>query len=60
MAGIDYEQPYAEQIIHSADLAMYRAKKGGRNQIRIYSPDLGSAPGTIEEVHKTTVNGQGY
>ena len=60
VAGIDYEQPYAEQIIHSADLAMYRAKKGGRNQIRIYSPDLGSAPGTIEEVHTTTVNGRGY
>jgi diguanylate cyclase (GGDEF)-like protein len=59
LAGIDPGQPYAEQIIHCADLAMYTAKQAGRNQIRIYSPDLARAPGIKEEVSGESMNGQG-
>ncbi len=40
LAGIDREKPTAYEIIHCADLAMYAAKYAGRNQIRIYSPEL--------------------
>lgn len=40
LAGIDKEKPTAFEIIHCADKAMYAAKYAGRNQIRIYSPDL--------------------
>jgi diguanylate cyclase (GGDEF)-like protein len=40
LAGINKEKPTAFEIIHCADLAMYAAKYAGRNQIRIYSPDL--------------------
>jgi diguanylate cyclase (GGDEF)-like protein len=40
LAGIDEDQPTAQSIIHCADLAMYAAKDGGRNQIRIFSADL--------------------
>ena len=60
LAGIDPEQPFAEHIIHCADLAMYTAKKAGRNQIRIYSPDLAPAPGMVEEISSSTLNGKGY
>lgn len=60
LAGIDPEQPSAERIIHCADLAMYTAKSAGRNQIRIYSPDLAPAPSLVEEVHSSPVNGKGY
>lgn len=42
LAGIDIQRPIAQHIIHQADLAMYAAKGGGRNQIRIYSPELAS------------------
>ena len=59
IAGIDYEMPFAEQIIHCADLAMYTAKKAGRNQIRIYTPDIAPAPGILEEVQRTPLNNQG-
>ncbi len=45
LAGIEIEQPNAQGIIHCADLAMYAAKDGGRNQIRIYSPDLAGMTG---------------
>ena len=45
LAGIDKEQPTAQGIIHCADLAMYSAKDGGRNQIRIYSADLAGLTG---------------
>jgi diguanylate cyclase (GGDEF)-like protein len=40
LTGIDEDQPTAQSIIHCADLAMYAAKDGGRNQIRIYSAGL--------------------
>jgi diguanylate cyclase (GGDEF)-like protein len=40
LAGIDKEKPTAYEIIHCADQAMYAAKYAGRNQIRIYSPEL--------------------
>lgn len=40
LAGINKEKPSAYEIIHCADLAMYAAKYAGRNQIRIYSPEL--------------------
>ena len=40
LAGIDRDKPTAFEIIHCADKAMYAAKYAGRNQIRIYSPDL--------------------
>lgn len=53
LAGIDKEQPTAQGIIHCADLAMYAAKDGGRNQIRIYSADLaglGGRPGIDERM----------
>ena len=43
LAGIDEKSPTAQRIIHQADLAMYAAKDGGRNQIRVYSPDLASS-----------------
>jgi PleD family two-component response regulator len=29
-----------KEIIHHADVAVYAAKDGGRNQIQIYSPEL--------------------
>jgi diguanylate cyclase (GGDEF)-like protein len=45
LAGIDEQSPTAQRIIHQADLAMYAAKDGGRNQIRVYSPDLASLDG---------------
>jgi PleD family two-component response regulator len=45
LAGIEKEQPNAQEIIHCADLAMYAAKDGGRNQIRIYSADLAGLTG---------------
>jgi diguanylate cyclase (GGDEF)-like protein len=45
LAGIEIEQPNAQGIIHCADLAMYAAKDGGRNQIRIYSSDLAGLTG---------------
>ena len=60
LAGIDPEQPSAERIIHCADLAMYTAKSAGRNQIRIYSPDLAPAPSLVEEVQGSPVNDKGY
>ena len=60
MAGIDPEQPHAERIIHHADLAMYAAKKGGRNQIRIYSTEMAPAPGFLEEASSSTANGGRY
>jgi diguanylate cyclase (GGDEF)-like protein len=40
LAGIKKDQPNAQEIIHCADQAMYMAKRAGRNQIKIYSPDL--------------------
>lgn len=40
LAGIDGENPSADLIIHHADIAMYAAKEGGRNQIKIYAPEL--------------------
>lgn len=40
IAGINKDQPTAQEIIHCADLAMYTAKRAGRNQIRIYSPEF--------------------
>ena len=60
LAGIDTEQPSAARIIHCADLAMYTAKSAGRNQIRIYSPDLAPTPSLVEEVQSSPVNGKGY
>ncbi len=60
LAGIDLEKPFADQIIHCADLAMYTAKKAGRNRIRIYSPDLAAATGIVEEISSSTLNGGGY
>jgi diguanylate cyclase (GGDEF)-like protein len=53
LAGIDKKQPTAQGIIHSADLAMYAAKDGGRNQIRIYSAELvglSGRPGIDERI----------
>lgn len=44
LAGINQDQPTAHEIIHCADLAMYTAKRAGRNQIRIYSPDFAISP----------------
>lgn len=43
LAGIKKDQPNAQEIIHCADQAMYMAKRAGRNQIRIYSPDLATS-----------------
>jgi diguanylate cyclase (GGDEF)-like protein len=60
LAGIDPEQPSAERIIHCADLAMYTAKDAGRNQIKIYLPDLVPAPSLVEEIRSSPVNRQGY
>jgi diguanylate cyclase (GGDEF)-like protein len=59
MAGMDPAQPYADHIIHCADLAMYTAKEAGRNQIRIYSADLALAPGMMEKPQGVPLNGKG-
>ena len=48
LAGINQDQPTAQEIIHCADLAMYTAKRAGRNQIRIYSPDLAISADNLE------------
>lgn len=40
IAGLDPKHPTVKEIIHHADVAVYAAKDGGRNQIQIYSPEL--------------------
>jgi hypothetical protein len=39
---------------------MYTAKDAGRNQIKIYLPDLVPAPSLVEEIRSSPVNRQGY